>query len=182
MITSPLRGRRPSTDRTAALLGLVALTLTGCTDPQVCTLVMYEPGVRVDVGALALDPRTADARICLDEECTDAPVTVLLREPAGGPGSPPFTTAPTTARAADPEEAAPARAAPAGAMVFWRRSIPDQERVRVTLVLTDRVSGEELYRGEAAADPEVVEPNGSGCGEVRDLPALTARPDGSLAA
>ncbi len=161
-----MRAVRPALDRTACVFGLVGLTVTGCAAPHACTLVMHEPGVTVDVGGLDLDLRTADARICLDAECTDVPVTVLMPAP---------TSAPTTAEPTDP-----AQAAPEDASVQWQHPIPDQDRVEVTLVLTDRVTGGELYRGRTTAEPEVTEPNGPGCGEVRTLPPLTARADGYL--
>jgi hypothetical protein len=148
------------------MFGLIGLTVTGCAAPHACTFVMYEPSVTVDVGGLDLDLSTADARICLDAECTDVPVTVLMPAP---------TTAPTPAEPTDP-----AQAAPEYASVEWQHPIPDQDRVEVTLVLTDRVTGGQLYRGRTMTEPEVMEPNGPGCGEVRTLPPLTARADGYL--
>ncbi|SNR38383.1 hypothetical protein [Blastococcus mobilis] len=156
---------RPALGRTACVLGLIGFTVTGCAAPRACTQVMYEPGVTVDLGGLDIDLRTADARICLDAECTDVPVTVLM-------------PAPTSAPSAEPT--GPAQILPERASVEWQRPVPDQDRVEVSLVLTDRVSGGALYRGRTTTEPTVREPNGPGCGEIRTLPPLTARPDGYL--
>jgi hypothetical protein len=65
-------------------------------------------------------------------------------------------------------------------LVRWERAIPDRDRVTVTLVLTDRATGGERYRGTGRAAPEVFEPNGPGCGDSVALPQFLAQPDGSL--
>ncbi len=175
MASLPSRGLRPALGRAACVFGVMGLAVTGCAEPRACTLVMHQPGVTVDIGRLDLDPLTADARMCVDAECTDVPVTVLMPAATAGPGGPSFPSAPTTAEPADP-----AQDAPEGASVEWQHPIPDRDRVEVSLVLTDRVSGGELYRGQTTAEPAVIEPNGPGCGETRALPPLTARPDGYL--
>lgn len=60
--------------------------------------------------------------------------------------------------------------------------IPRADEVEVRVVLTDPVTGAELYRGSGTVPVEVVEPNGPGCGESRLLPTVTADPDGTLRA
>ena len=60
--------------------------------------------------------------------------------------------------------------------------IPDRDDVEVRVVLTDPVTGAEVYRGSGSVPVEVVEPNGPGCGETRVLPGVVADPDGTLRA
>ena len=63
--------------------------------------------------------------------------------------------------------------------VTWSRGIPDVPTVQVRLTLVD-AAGTQLWSAGAAVDPEVVEPNGPGCGRTTVLPELRATPDGRL--
>jgi hypothetical protein len=135
-----------------------ALAATGCAPEHACSLIAIDASVTVDVGFVGIAPETTTARLCLDDECTDLPVEALDPEPGSG-------------QAAQPEVPASVR---------WRRDIPRRDEVTVTLDLTDRATGAPLYHGEGRAVPDVLEPNGPGCGEAVALPTLTASTAGTL--
>lgn len=117
-----------------------------------CSLVLLESSVSVDIGALPVDPATVGALLCVEDDCAD-------RDPWF-------------------DDAEAARAVPRISRVG--ADIPDRDEVQVRVVLTDPGSGAEVYRGSGAVPVDVVEPNGPGCGKTRTLPPVTADPDGTL--